>query len=44
MVLVLAIVLVLALFLVPLGLPGLWVMIGAALLYDLPSPRRRSAC
>lgn len=33
--LLLAILLVLSLLLVPLGLPGLWVMIGIALLYDL---------
>jgi uncharacterized protein YqgC (DUF456 family) len=32
--LVLGIVLLLSLVLVPLGLPGLWVMIGAALVYD----------
>ncbi|MGQ0646953.1 MAG: DUF456 family protein [Gemmatimonadaceae bacterium] len=32
--LVFAAVLLLCLFLVPLGLPGLWVMIGAALVYD----------
>ena len=31
----LAIALVAALLLVPLGLPGLWVMIGVALLYDI---------
>lgn len=31
---ILAVVIVLSLFLVPLGLPGLWVMIGAAMIYD----------
>ena len=33
--LLLAVALVLSLLLVPLGLPGLWVMLGIALLYDL---------
>jgi uncharacterized protein YqgC (DUF456 family) len=38
MVILLAIGLLLSLLLVPLGLPGLWVMVGLALLFDLLTP------
>lgn len=38
--LLLAVGLLLSLFLIPLGLPGLWVMLGVALLYDVFEPFR----
>ena len=38
--LLLAVGLLLSLFLIPIGLPGLWVMLGVALLYDLVEPFR----
>ena len=38
--LLLAVGLLLALFLIPIGLPGLWLMLGVGLLYDLIEPSR----